>query len=567
VGRIAIRQWHGTALVAAFLLFAATLPRLSDSREPLPDRWFYAAKNITDEKQFNDLNGLVDTAAAHGLNGVLLSAAFDYLDRVGPKYFENLAKLRAHCESRGIEVIPSFMSIGYGGGLLSHDPNLAEGLPVRDALFVVRGRQAQLVPDPPVEIRNGDFERWKDNRFADFNFHDQPGKISFVDQKVFKSGRASIRFESFENDPVNGHARILQMVPVHPHRAYVVSLWVKTQDLAGGKFSVQVYSRERSLTHSEPRLPSATDWRQVSMAFNSLDTSMVRIYAGVWGAKSGRFWIDDMRIEEVGLVNVLRRPGTPVTIKSEASGTVYEEGRDFEKIADPRMRIHEAYHEPPAIRLTVSSRIKDGERLRVSWYHPVVIGSGQITACMSEPKVYEIYQKQVELLHKHLAPKKYFLSMDEIRAGGSCAACRAQKKSMGEILGDCITKQYELIKAVNPNAEVYIWSDMLDPNHNAHGAYYMVEGDFSGSWNYIPKDMVIACWYYKMRDKSLQHFSRLGFGTIGAAYYDGDDLENCKGWLRSLRATPGARGIMYTTWQNKYALMAPFGDMLVEEAK
>jgi hypothetical protein len=301
--------------------------------------------------------------------------------------------------------------------------------------------------------------------------------------------------------------------------------------------------------------------------FNSMGAAEVRVYAGVWGAKSGKFWIDDMEIAEAGLVNVLRRPGTPVTVKSDANGTIYEEERDFEKIADPRMRVSDPYHEPPAIRLASGSRIKDGERLRVSWYHPAVIGRGQVTACMSEPKVYEIWRQQVALLKEHLPTKKFFLSMDEIRAGGTCEACRAQKKTMGEILGACITKQYEMIKAATPDAEVYIWSDMLDPKHNAHGDYYMVEGDFTGSWNHIPKEMIIACWYYKIRDTSLPFFSKLGFRTIGAAYYDGDDLENCKGWAASLRATPRARGIMYTTWQNKFALLGPFGDMLMEEAK
>ena len=30
---------------------------------------------------------------------------------------------------------------------------------------------------------------------------------------------------------------------------------------------------------------------------------------------------------------------------------------------------------------------------------------------------------------------------------------------------------------------VYVWSDMLDPKHNAHGNYYLVEGHYTGSWN------------------------------------------------------------------------------------
>jgi len=154
------------------------------------------------------------------------------------------------------------------------------------------------------------------------------------------------------------------------------------------------------------------------------------------------------------------------------------------------------------------------------------------------------------------------LSMDEIRAGGTCQACKERKLSMARILGDCVTEQVRIIRDVNPQAELFIWSDMFDPNHNARADYYLVEGDFTGSWNYIPKDLVIVCWYYDKRRESLAFFSSLGFRTLAGAYYDGDTLENPTGWLEALNDTPGACGIMYTTWRNKYELLAPFGHLV-----
>jgi hypothetical protein len=543
-----------------------TAERAARAVEPLSDRWFFVQHGPTDEARLNELMRLVDTAAAHGYNGMALSGGLDNLDRAKPSVLENLRKLKAHCDARGVEIIPHLMSAGYGGGILSHDLNLAEGLPVRDALFVAKGGQAVLVPDPAVEIQNGGFEQWKGDRAEGFDFHDQPGKMSFADRSVFKEGQTSLRFESFQNDPQHGHARLMQSVKVHPYRAYRVTLWVKTEAVTGGDFRVQVLTDKRSLAPYDPRVPATTDWREVNVAFNSLDQPEVRVYAGVWGAKSGRFWVDGMRIEEIGPVNVLRRPGTPVRVKGDAGGQAYEEGRDFEKIIDPQLRPHQPYHQPPAIRLVAGGRIQDGERLRVSWYHPVSINNGQVSICMSEPKTYEIWEKSVEIVEKHLAPKKYFLSMDEIRAGGTCEACRARKMSMAEILGDCVTRQYRMIQKANPGALVYIWSDMLDPNHNAHADYYMVEGDYAGSWKFIPKDMIIACWYHKVRAESLKHFSGLGFRTIAAAYYDADDLQTSREWLDALRATPRARGIMYTTWQDKFGLLADFGDMVTKEA-
>ncbi len=215
-----------------------------------------------------------------------------------------------------------------------------------------------------------------------------------------------------------------------------------------------------------------------------------------------------------------------------------------------------------AIEMLGGGRIRNGERLRVSYYHGMAINRGQVSACMSEPEVYEIWERQVRLLHERLASKKYLLSMDEIRAGGACQACKKRKATMAQILGDCITEQVRIVRNVNPEAEVLVWSDMLDPSHNAHADYYLVDGDFAGSWNYVPEDLVIVCWYYDKRAESLAFFSSLGFRTMAGAYYDGDTLDNPSGWLDVLEATPGASGIMYTTWRNKYDLLAPFGNLV-----
>jgi len=81
------------------------------------------------------------------------------------------------------------------------------------------------------------------------------------------------------------------------------------------------------------------------------------LYAGSWSGKAGKLWWDDLSIEEIGLVNVLRRPGCPITVRGE-NGTVYEEGRDFEKIVDPQLHPWIAYHQLPAIKLTTTNKVK-----------------------------------------------------------------------------------------------------------------------------------------------------------------------------------------------------------------
>ena len=526
-----------------------------------PLRWVYVSRGLRGEQEVEEIRGIVRTAAEHGLNGMVLAAGLDRLDLQPPEYFRRLEAVKAACKEQGIEIVPIVFSAGYGGSVLAHDRNLAAGLPVRDALFVVKGGEARLVADPAVQIANGGFEEHKGGRLAGFRFHDKPGEVSFIDTETFKEAKASLRFETAGMDG-HGHGRVMQEVSVCPYHCYRVSYWARTEGLEPeGAFRVLVLAGRRSLAPWDPRVPATTDWRKVTFGFNSLGFDKVRLYVGCWGAKKGRFWVDDLRIEEVALVNVLRRPGTPVMVTGGVPSTMWQEGKDYAPIADPKLNFR-FDHDGPPIKILPGSGIEEGMRLNVSYYHGAAVNRGQVSVCMSEPKLYEIWREQTKLIQQHLAPRHWLLSMDEIRMGGSCAACKASGKSMGEILGECVTKQFRMIREADPKAEVAVWSDMLDPHHNAHGDYYLVEGDFSGSWEHVPKELIVATWYFAKRRVSLDHFSKLGFRTLAGAYYDGDTLDNPKGWLADLDTTPKAIGILYTTWRNKYELLAPFGDLV-----
>jgi hypothetical protein len=240
---------------------------------------------------------------------------------------------------------------------------------------------------------------------------------------------------------------------------------------------------------------------------------------------------------------------------------VYQEGRDFAAISDPFLDFKWS-HEMPVIHLLPGGRIQNGTRLRVDYYHGTTIYNDQVSACPSEPKVYEIWKEQFPLIEKYLAPKRYFLSVDENRLFNRCDRCRRRHMAASAILGEMTKSLYGQIRAVNPTAQVLVWSDMFDPGHNAKSQYYLVDGPVTDTWEYLPKDVGVVCWWYEHRRESLDFFSSRGFKTIAGAYYDADDLKNPAGWLEALDVTLGAAGIMYTTWENKYELLGGFGDLV-----
>src|SRR5262245_16789681 len=172
-------------------------------------RWVYAPHNLLDDKAVERLVQIIERAHRSGYNGIVLADdKLQRLDLVPPHYFENVARVRKVARESEMELIPALFPMGYGGPLLGHDPNLAEGVPVLGAPFVVAGREATLAPDPPARIINGGLEDVKEDRFNSFTLQDDAGKTTFADREIVHSGKVSLRIQASDRNNPNAHHRL-----------------------------------------------------------------------------------------------------------------------------------------------------------------------------------------------------------------------------------------------------------------------------------------------------------------------------------------------------------------------
>jgi hypothetical protein len=560
------------AIACLSLLAPADAPAQgADAAPPRPDyarRWVYVRPNLQVKESADAAIALIDRAAKAGYNGIVLA---DYklwmLDQVPEFYFDNARRFLQAARRAKVEVIPTVFALGYSNGHLAHDPNLAEGVPVVDAPFAVRRGVAAPVGVGKDLLRNGGFETTTmRNLFANYNFQDGPGKATFADTAVAREGRTSLRIQP---DPASPLRRISQGATVRPHTAYRLSAWVKTRDARGlGAFNLMAMGQPsgRVLSYFDPSVLAATqDWKRVDVVFNSLDNTGVNAYVGLWGEAPGTVWVDDFRLEEIGPINVLRRPGCPVRVASADGKTAYEEGRDFARLEDPKLgRVpwagqYEYEHDAPPLRIPAGSRIKDGQALRVSWYHPLLIQGPFVMICPSERKTYEVLRDQLRRVDELFRPKAFFMSHDEIRTLNWCAACQARKATPGQILADNATRCVNLIRELRPDAEIVVWSDMFDPHHNAADGYYLVNGTLKGSWEGLPPEVTIANWNPSQPGASLRFFAGRGHRQVIAGYYDAPDLGNFQAWDAAATGVKGVDGFMYTTWQEQFGLVEAYG--------
>jgi hypothetical protein len=527
------------------------------TRPKLTYRWFYVGSSLSDRAAVDRITGgIFPRAAKAGYNGVMVgNIAFGR----SPEHIANVRRFREAAAQYHLDIIPWVMMHNLGT-VLDRDPNLAEGLPVREALFVVQGREATLHPDPPVHVANGGFEEASGDRFGSWE-KDSPGQSAYTDHAVFHSGGASLRVEGAEKaDPRYGQGRLMQRIKVRPFRQYHLRFWVKTQDF-GGRASCEVLASAKGehpladLADHEPGIEVTQDWTRYDLLFNSLEWNEVRLYLGVWSGKGGRIWWDDVSLEEVGLLNPLRRAGTPITVRGE-DGARYEEGRDYEPVRDAALAANPSYHAPLSIRLTANSHIQDGQLLRVSYYHPIHLANN-LASCLSEPKVYDIMRQELVFVNDMLHPRIFFMSDDEIRVANWDESCQQRHLTPGQLLADKVRRCTKMIEELRPDAEIWDWSDMFDPVHNAVADYYAVNGSWAGSWEGLAPEVGIVNWANHLQGRNLKFFADRGHKQILAGFYDGDGYPIDK-WLAAGAGLPGIVGVMYTTWQDDYSQLEAF---------
>lgn len=535
--------------------------------EPLERRWVYLQTNLQVAENVDKVSDILRRAAQAGYNGVVLADyKLNILDRVPQHYFRHAEQIKTLCAELKLELIPAVAPIGYSDGLLAHNPNLAEGLPVVDAPFVVHGDTATLKSSLRNALPGGSFDEHQQHTVPGWSFQDGVGDFSHVDAEVKHSGKSSLRWQHTRKEAEPANARVSRSVKVTPQRQYHASVWVKTKDFAAHTdFKMFAMGTDgRVLSHSNIGVQSDQDWTQHHIVFNSFDNIEVRFYCGTWGLRAGTLWMDDLQLEETAFVSLLRRPGCPLRVTA-SDGTVFEEGRDYAELTDPLLGqvpyagSFDVYHAPPVLKLLPGSRIKDKSSLKVSFSHTVTVYDQQVTCCLAEPQVFDLVEAQVRRVEKLFGPQTYFLSHDEIRVANWCAACRKADRTAGQLLAYNVKECAARVRKVNPQAKLCVWSDMFDPHHNALPKnFYLVNGDLRGSWDGLPQDMIVINWNGGKPRESLPFFSGRGLTQVLAGYYDGQP-EDIAAWLAAGRETKSqVSGAMYTTWRNDFSNLEAF---------
>ena len=217
-------------------------------------------------------SAILERAAKAGYNGLVLADyKFNILDRMPDQYFKNVERLKKAAAEHQVEIIPCVFPIGYSDGVLVHDPNLAEGLPVKDAPFVARGGAAGPRPASPSGSSTATSRRpaaTSSPASASRTIRARPrSPISEVE------ARRQDLVPHADCTTTAGNCRLNQKVKVRPWTCYRLLVLGEDQGPQAGR---RVQAARRSgpagghLTFHEGAPEADQDWTQIEVVFNSL---------------------------------------------------------------------------------------------------------------------------------------------------------------------------------------------------------------------------------------------------------------------------------------------------------
>ena len=530
-----------------------------------PEKWVFWNRHLDTPELSAAFSNVVSRAAALGFGKVCVSAGLDYYSCMPDRAKASVLASLKHVRDCGMGITVDVWSLGYGA-MLNYGLEFIEGAPVRDVTYVVdkSGEKATFVPAPTdrPHVPNGGFERYSKKRgFADFTFIDgDRGDNAWIrqDTSVKRSGDASLVCEMGK-----GMTRISQRISPMPNRHYRLTAHVRWEGFDPKRAPIRLFvQRERgngktTLVAKSAQAAASSDWVKLETEFNSVEFGDLRAWLGVWDSgQTGRFWVDDMSVEEVAPRCVLHAYGSPRSVQRRSDGRLFVEGRDY-SLPSLSWPIFKDGDGPVEIAVLNRRQIRPGDELAVTYYTPSTSGDGndrQVSICPSDPALYKVLAASAKTIDDLIRPEEWLLSFDEWRNGNVCAACQARGTTLPAMIADCAARCSGIIRGLNPNAKVWIWSDMFCPYENALQDYYSVRGRCDGGLKHLPVSIGAGCWgNAKKAKESMSLFERAGHRTFAAAYYDEDDSFAGTGlWIEALKSCHNDSALCYTTWQFDY---------------
>ncbi|MDD5072263.1 MAG: beta-N-acetylhexosaminidase [Candidatus Omnitrophica bacterium] len=259
------------------------------------------------------------------------------------------------------------------------------------------------------------------------------------------------------------------------------------------------------------------------------------------------------------LVNVIRDGEDEIIVRSADGKKVFSEHKDY-KVIDGQISFpFSSSAVPTQIMRIQDGEIENGEEVLVSYTYfenkpsfnfPDCVA----TYCPSTERTYNVMTETIGNVLNILRPSYISIGHDEIRGMNRDNRCRKRNLSNAELLADDVIKLFNICKSVNPDVNVLMWNDMLNPYYNGGNADFEVQygglpGETYPAIDWIPKDVILMTAAYDPNKsfclKSCDYFDSKQFNYLVAGW---NNKQNIAEWSEIAKQRSNCLGIIETTW-------------------
>ncbi len=507
------------------------------------------------------LKTLQDASTA-GYNGVIYrDPTLEAFAKVPAPYAAALNQVTAAARRLNIEFIPSIANVGFGRDLLKLDPSLVESMPCRHVHFVVTG--GKLRPsDPPPPIAGGGFDTIAGDLPTGFKAAAHPGVAAFLDPAMKHGGPASLRVEGQPAMAAGSKVVYEQAITVQPWHQYRLSIWTKTAAAQGAAITLTpLGANNQVLGYFDWQ--NTPEWGRNVLVFNSQENTTVNLQLGVLPIANAKLWIDDLTLEDAGVLNITRRDDCPLSIRGD-DGAIFNEFVDVDDVNDTFIPPgsttpgFDVFHDPKPPSVLGNSKLREGQIVVMDYYAAALIHNNP-TFCFSEPKAKSLLKTEIRRVIALTHAKTLHLNLDNVQALGWDPGCEATQTTPGQMLGRLVRDEYNFAKTIVPGVQIVTNSNMFDPNANSKDSYYFMQGGTSDSLRDVPKQTLILNDNSANGLPSSGYFARQGYSQILVGTTDaGSTMAPIDKWIKIASDAKGIRGYMFVTSTGDYSHLGDF---------
>jgi hypothetical protein len=382
-----------------------------------------------------------------------------------------------------------------------------------------------------------------------------------------------------------------QFIPVDGGKTYTVSFWAKAEGIIDAGPQVWVFQQDaagqtvagtKSSINSAILRTGSYDWTQYFVSLRTAEsTSQLTLKARLRPGGYGTFTLDDFEVRRMdgALTNVIRSGSSNIIIRSVDDSVTYQEGNDYQVIdgefsSDTFLNnVRYSFYplnESTRIELLPGSSILADETVKLQYDFALKlkgssnIGFWQRNYSVNEAITYDAYVCPYieEMMAEFPSDYVFYRGVDEIR--GINRDSRNASMENYELIAKDINTVFACVKQQNPNARMFLWSDMFNPWNLGNEEFYQFQyGGRLGATepinsanprvtHLIPRaDLIPALWYYWPGDRkgilanSPDYFDDAGFEWVAAPSFNGMNIQE---WSTVIADRPMNLGLIGTSW-------------------